>query len=93
MTFSYLNIYSGTRGTARDVLRGTRPGEHCSSGMGGGTPRAAQQLFSSVDKNAHYGAMLRGTLAHRDVRAHLAWAPQEMPAEHISLKILIRKLL
>jgi hypothetical protein len=40
------------------------------------TARAVQQSFSGVGKNAHYGAKLRGALAHLDVRLQEAWAPQ-----------------
>jgi hypothetical protein len=66
---------SGMWGTARAALRGARPGEHCFSGTWG-TARATQQSFSSVGKNAHKGAKLRGALAHWDVRLQEAWAPQ-----------------
>jgi ribosomal protein L3 len=63
-------------GTARAAHWHARPGEHRSSGSWG-TPGAAQQSFSDVGKNAHFGAKVRGALAFRDVRFLEAWAPQK----------------
>jgi hypothetical protein len=71
----------------RAALRGAHPGEHCSSGTWR-TARAAQQSFSGVGKNARYGAMDRGALAHQ---AEEAWAPQRNASRACKLKNLNTK--
>jgi hypothetical protein len=62
-------------GTARVTLLGALSGEHGSSRTWG-TARDAQQLFSGIGENAHYGAEAWGELAHWDVRLQEEWAPQ-----------------
>jgi hypothetical protein len=73
-------------GTARAALRGGRPEEHCGTW---GTAGAAQQSFSGVGKNAHFGAKLQGALAQRDVHFRRHGLPKEKLTESIKFKILI----